>query len=431
MSGRRFRLAAARRLIAALLTVLSAAILPAEALAQDVRVFQWNRGDSTVGILLLHGLGGCAVPADKDARTWCRGDATDSFRNAATSASWPALISADNRTLLSAALPGTPSKPLTMRDLGVWGVDYSAATTAPCSNLNIPQLAQTIQGQLAGSGFFDRYESVIVVTHSMGGLLIKQIIQNWVLKDDPIVQRVIGVMLLGVPSQGSPAAPTGTWQYVAESLGIDRLAKVCGKQVKDLVGADENTWLQSLETSWQSTLTRLRRDSKSLLPMTGCAYETEPERITVGFKTTIVPMLYANTQCSISNFPIGRQHTQLPKPENSGSEVHSGWLVPSLTEILKYWSEQPLGNFRPDPSAPQGGTLAEFERWVSARQTAFALKLDGAASAFRIKDIAYRGPNLYSVVMAVVRDNPPLCMEVSFPPDKQAVVKLLTDKTCK
>jgi hypothetical protein len=415
-----------------LLTALSVAILPAaETHAQSTRVFEWNRGNSTVGILLLHGLGGCAVPTGSDARTWCSGGARDSFRNAATSASWPAIMSADARPLLSAALPGTPSKPLSMRDLGVWGVDYSAATAAPCANFSIPQLAQTIQGQLAGSGFFDRYESVIIVAHSMGGLLVKQMIQNWVIKDDPARHRIIGVLLLGVPSQGSPAAPTGVWQYLAEALGLDRLARVCGRQVKDLVGADENTWLQSLETSWQSMLTRLRRDSRSQLPMTGCAYETVAERIIAGFRSTIVPMLYANTQCSLSSFPIGEQHTRLPKPASSAADVHSAWLLPSLTDILKHWSEQPLGNFRPDLSAPQGGTLAEVKQWLSSRQAAFSLDLDPVAAAYRIKDIPYKGPNLYSVVMAIVSENPPLCMAGSFPRDKQAVVTLRADKPCK
>jgi pimeloyl-ACP methyl ester carboxylesterase len=288
------------------------------ALAQSVRVIEWSRGHSPIAVLFLHGLGGCAVPSGSTAKKACAEGAEDSFRNPSASKSWPEMIATDDYRIASNALAEILPKPLRIEDLGVWGVDYSRLTTSGCATFSVPEAARLVRAQVEASKLFERYEQVIIVAHSMGGLIAKNMLLAWQNSNDPdgMLARTIGVLLLGVPSQGSDIAPPpGMMRYVLETLGVNRLANACSRQVKDLFAGDENTYLRDLERRWEQLLNARRAASRSQAPLIYCAYETMPEPILTKYVTaTIVKQIYAQTQCSDEQFAIPTYHTMLPKP---------------------------------------------------------------------------------------------------------------------
>jgi hypothetical protein len=67
---------------------------------ESVRFIEWHRGQSTVAILFIHGLGGCAVPPGQSAESFCPRSAKDSFRSSSVQKSWPEMLAAGMACLL-------------------------------------------------------------------------------------------------------------------------------------------------------------------------------------------------------------------------------------------------------------------------------------------------------------------------------------------
>ena len=133
------------------------------------------------------------------------------------------------------------AKPLKLEDLGIWGIDYSRLTVANCPNFSIPDAARLIRAQIETSDLAKRYEQFVIVAHSMGGLIAKNMLLQWQTAGDPdgLLARTVGIMLLGVASQGSPVAPSSLGgRYLAETLRLDFLTNVCARQVKDVFVGD-------------------------------------------------------------------------------------------------------------------------------------------------------------------------------------------------
>lgn len=346
------------------------------ACAQSVRVFEWHRGQSTIGVLFIHGIGGCAVPNDDTAAHYCAGGTDDdTFRNAVSGKTWPQIIAADNYTIARSALRAALQVPLRMSDLGLWGVDYSKLTTSSCPSFSIPEVAREVRVQVEASGLFQKYEQVIIVTHSMGGLIAKEMLLQWQTAGDPdgMAARTIGLFLLGVPSQGSPIAPEpGVQQYLAQALHLDKLLNLCGRQVKDIFAGDANTYLFDLERRWESFLGARRAVSQSTAPLVYCAYETVPEPAGHGiFNIMIVKHLYTETQCSQSAFPIGVSHTNLPKPQGPLDDVNV-WLSRSLDDLFKQWAAWPFARFE----FANGESFDALADRVESSQNAFRLEVN-------------------------------------------------------
>ncbi|MHC2282106.1 pimeloyl-ACP methyl ester carboxylesterase [Bradyrhizobium diazoefficiens] len=296
--------------------VIAAVALPASsAFAQSVRVIEWSHGKSTIAVLFIHGLGGCAVPSDQNADAFCANGTQDSFRIAKGKASWPEIAAADSNVIARDALRGLYPGVLHLNDLGTWGVDYSTLTAGTCPQFSIPNLAATIRSQLEASELFEQYEQVIIVAHSLGGLITKNMLLEWRNEGDDrgFLRRVIGVFLLGVPSQGSGMVPEpGAMNYIMDKVGLARLVNVCRQQAKDLFAGNDNTYLQDLEQRWTKLLGSIRAKSRSQAPLVYCARETMEEPLvnapfsnTPLVSKTIVDAIYAQTQCSDAQSAIG------------------------------------------------------------------------------------------------------------------------------
>jgi len=412
-------------------TWLGGGLPPAPAAAQDARVIEWHRGRSTVAVLFLHGLGGCAVPSGANAQDWCASGADDSFRNPATGATWPRILASDDSLVARNALRAVLPEPFRASDLGVWGVDYSHLTGAGCPRFSIEALARAVRLAIQASELYHRHEQVIIVAHSLGGLLAKEVMLGWQLADDPdnaYQARTIAVLLLGVPSQGSPFAPQpGLWRYFLETIGAGRLGGVCERQVKDLFVGDENTYLAGLERRWEALIRARRSRSQSQAPITGCAHETEAERVLPGFRTVIVPALYSATQCLLGNFEIGLTHTQLPKPADAGAAAHGRWLRDGLDQIFSDWSRWTFSAVSFTPVDP---TLTALQRRVNEVQGAFRLELDAGVRGFEPRAASYQAASQFGLVARIVRDNPELCLDARWPERAAGVLTIRRSGDC-
>ncbi|MGV7213387.1 alpha/beta fold hydrolase [Bradyrhizobium sp. UFLA05-112] len=384
--------------------------------AQSVRVIEWSRGRSPIAVLFLHGLGGCAVPSGKTARESCADGAIDSFRNPQSSKSWPEMIASDDYRLAAAALRDILPAPLRLEDLGVWGVDYSRLTTSGCATFSVPEAARLIRGQIEASRLFERYEQVIIVAHSMGGLIAKNMLLSWQNSNDPdgMLARTIGVLLLGVPSQGSDIAPApGVLRYVLETLGVDKLANACGRQVKDLFAADENTYLRDLERRWEQLLSARRSASHSQAPLVYCAYETIPEPIATKYiSATVVKQLYAQTQCSDEQFAIPTYHTMLPKPLNMEDDVHRAWFARRLDDLFRQWTQWDFVRF----DFLANDTLEAFARAVNRNQSAFVLDVADVKDV-KVAAGKFTAPDNFALATKVANVNS-LCLNQEWPDGK-------------
>lgn len=127
-------------------------------------------------IVFIHGLGGNAI------ETWT---------NLETGHSWPATLGSERP------------------NLGIWSVDYDAASSEwQGSAMPIQDRAKNVLKALEAKGIGDR--PVIFVGHSLGGLIVKQMLNTAVtLKEEPhlrILDHTRGVVFVATPHVGADAA---------------------------------------------------------------------------------------------------------------------------------------------------------------------------------------------------------------------------------
>jgi len=222
------------------------------------------------------------------------GDANGTWRNNDTNAYWPELVAKDNDFVSD----------------NVYVVSYPTPLIGHASN--IEETAQRVFQQLDDQGLL-KYERIYFITHSMGGLIVKRLLDNL---DIPSriadLRRIRAVLLISTPSQGAPIAALATWLSM-------------NPQFKDMKPADFNTFLQSLENNWIRML--LERDrAHADYPQIFCAYETQPTR---GF--TIVSHVYANTRCDNIPYPMNYNHVQIVKPRDVEHDPYP-WAKARLQE---------------------------------------------------------------------------------------------------
>lgn len=386
----------------------------APANAQTVRVFEWSKGRSPIGLLFIHGIGGCAVPSGQTAASACALNSEDSFKNSKASKSWPEMIAGDDYQLAANQLDDILPAPLKIGDLGVWGVDYSRLTNADCAPFSIPETARLVRARIESSRLYDRYEQVIIVAHSMGGLLTKSMLLEWQTAGDPdgMLAKTIAVVFLGVPSQGSKQAPNpGLQSYLYKLMGADKVAGICGRQAQDMFPGLLNTYLRDLERRWEELLNTRRAASHSQAPLVQCAYETVPEPLLGGLTSAmIVDELYAQTQCSGAQIGLPTFHTNLPKPLNPQDDVHSAFFTPRLDDLFRQWSQWTFTRFDFLPT----DTFETFAKIINRNQRSFVLNAD-AVRSLKPAQGSFEGPDNFVVMAKVAKANPSICLEIDWP----------------
>jgi alpha-beta hydrolase superfamily lysophospholipase len=176
--------------------------------------------------------------------------------------------------------------------------------------------------ELAASRIFRRHRRVWFVAHSMGG----RTLALWKLQGKIVLlDRILGVGMLGVPSAGSPLADLVT------KAGVAEVARVLGWDsalVKNLSSDGEGQhYLDSLETDWMAV--KAARDSgpvRRFIPIIDCGYQTKSEfrvlELAFGAQYgTVVPKLFATSACD-DRRGFSVSHIQLPKPASAKAPVH-------------------------------------------------------------------------------------------------------------
>jgi pimeloyl-ACP methyl ester carboxylesterase len=198
------------------------------------------------------------------------------------SQSWPMLIQRD-------------------RDLAGYDVSVPTYPTGCGRNPSIHETATALRAQLRSTGVL-KHRRIVIVAHSMGGLVAKDMILGMT---DIEREKVGAVFLIGTPSQGATVAGL-----------VNVLCK--NGSAADLKTIGDNGYLQRLEDDWQGGARNARVGHD--FPEVHCAYETQT---TAG--VMIVPRAQAATYCYDDPMPITENHINMVKPKDANAPVYQ-WV---------------------------------------------------------------------------------------------------------
>lgn len=279
--------------------------------ASAAKIVTFHESGSDAALLLIHGL---------------EGSAEKSFVDETSGLSWVELIRSDDRVLVGNK---------TLSSFDIYAVDYSDVFVgANVVNVSVEEMAQQVASALETHNLLRDYNHIWVVAHSLGGIVIKRVLNKWsVAGRTRYIDRIIGVSLLGVPSNGTPLANIGETDFgkiIGTWMGFN------AAHINDLRTIDNmNTFLRSVENDWSNFLAGRR----SGLPRVSCAYETVAEYSFGGFlglfstTVTIVPEIYTKTGCDGEAQPINKSHIALPKP-NGHDDAIQDWLFGAVREAM-------------------------------------------------------------------------------------------------
>lgn len=242
---------------------------------------------------------------------------------------WAELIAQDPTTLADHGK---------LSDVAIYAVDYTADFK---SMSTLEEVATGAAADLAASSIFRKHRHVWFVAHSMGGLVLKRTFALWKLQGKTVLlDRVVGVGMLGVPAAGAPLADLVTsvsLQKVATFFGWN------GDLVKELTTESGMRYLDSLENDWMSIRSARTGDSaRRTTPYVSCGYETKPQfGLASGLLprslAMVVPKLFTSSICD-ERRGFSVRHTDLTEPANDGDSIHlwlRGFLLRSSLEGFK------------------------------------------------------------------------------------------------
>jgi pimeloyl-ACP methyl ester carboxylesterase len=236
------------------------------------------------------------------------GDMDNTWRNPKTGDSWPELIRGDE----------------TFKDFDVFVYGYSSPLFGQASEID--EIAQRFAQQLKDWRIFRNYEEVDFVTHSMGGIVTKRML-NTLNTPSEIgnLHRVHCVIYMAVPSNGADLAALASW--------ISR-----NPQFRSMSPANAASFLRSVEFDWAALLRA--RSQQRPFPRTFSAYEKLSTN-----SVMVVPELYTS---ELSDGPImafDYNHADIVKPANRQTDVYV-WVSSRIIESgeLTSISSAPISN---------------------------------------------------------------------------------------
>jgi tetratricopeptide (TPR) repeat protein/pimeloyl-ACP methyl ester carboxylesterase len=281
-------------------------------IAYSQQLLTWRNQGSDRAIVFIHGLGG---------------DALGTFRtNTVPPVYWYDLLSADTDRLPSGH---------NMTDYDQYAVDYSYAFSK-ITSITIDEVAAQVFDYLKGVGLFRRYNHIFFITHSLGGLVTKRGINILFNRGEfGYVDKITAIVLLGVPSQGSPIADLGSSQlasFVSQIFGVGGSNQ---KLIKDMrsSGSETNSYLNSTENDWKRFVDQERKITTGF-PKVFCGYETN----SISIAPLIVPKLYASTTCDGDVQPIAKDHFSLVKPDFRSDPLYI-WVRSEIDSAAKALKE--------------------------------------------------------------------------------------------
>ena len=240
------------------------------------------------------GSGGGGGSAQDDTSSWERkssrhrviifvhgvmGDPKDTWTNDGTKATFPKLVAKDK----------------TFDDADIYVFGYPSKFRG--STLDVDQLSDLLHQRLTAEGIVKNYDELVFVAHSMGGLVVRDLL----LKDgSELAKKVPMVYSFATPYTGSDAA------RIADTFGNN-------PQFTSMRKLASGSYLGSLQTRWSAFPER-----KQI--RTFCAYETAPVVSVNITDAIIVARESATNGCSERIDPIADNHIGIVKPANDHSQ---------------------------------------------------------------------------------------------------------------
>jgi pimeloyl-ACP methyl ester carboxylesterase len=260
----------------------------AEPCLAEFKILQ--KGSSKRVIVFVHGL-------------W--GDPLSTFK-AVGSPSWPDIVVTDDLVVHDQPALST----------------YSTATlgfpAGPTGKLLMPEISRQLARELKASALLSGDYELYFVAHSLGGLVVKDMLLNELgAGDSPIVKRTKAVFLISTPSAGSEAA-----EFISKLPTM-----ITGTLLVDVKTIANNSFLTSLQDRWHDHL----RDNKRRRVAVYCAYE---KKSVLGrfFDYVVVPRHFADDYCDETPAAMNEDHFSIVKPTSLDATIHQ-WLRSSLAAI--------------------------------------------------------------------------------------------------
>jgi pimeloyl-ACP methyl ester carboxylesterase len=356
---------------------------------------------------------------------------------------WPTIISKDNSDL-----PGYGK----LSDFAVYAVDYEADFE---SRTKLEDVAVGVSRDLAASQIFKRHRHVWLVAHSMGGLVLKRTLVLWKLEQrDLLLDRLMAIGMLGVPSAGAPLAD------LSEKYRVGRIATTFGwngELLKDLT-TNGGSYLDSLETGWLAIIVaRNRSPQRRYTPFISCGFEGKPEidkwwgRVIFDSMfgnniSTIVPKIFTSSACDAwRSFSV--KHTELIKPKNEDVSTHV-WLRDLIERSIAEGYKEERVELTTRQPQPQPSDVVDFNladrmgRWndeleagnldpvtrlaAHPERIAFEDDSEGIARKLVLRGGPFKGNTKVDVLAKAAKENK--CLEMIVTPNR-LLVTLRVNKT--
>lgn len=209
--------------------------------------------------------------------------------------------------------PGLMHRDSSMPAVDIFAVGYLSEPLSKAST--IEEIANRTLVSLQDEGIFKRYENVVFVAHSMGGLVTKRLLKRLNDEAPSSYQKVKGVTFFSTPAKGSDLAGLAMWMSA-------------NPQFQDMSPSDLSSFLQALENDWVTLVVRNHTPEKPY-PISSCAYETLPAK---GQKI-VVPRSMSEEGCNSAPVAFDRDHFGIVKPTDINDEVYK-YLKARITEVL-------------------------------------------------------------------------------------------------
>ena len=190
------------------------------------------------------------------------------------------------------------SLPEFSKDMDAFAFGYPSSSLR-AGSFGIAEAARALKTEFDFQGFAGKYDQVIVVGHSMGGLVAIEALTTYL----PLREKVSLIVTYATPYDGAQVSALG-----------DKLIQ--NRALSDMVTKDTgNSFLTSLGNRWKTERTKSVRTIKVI-----CAYETVPFP-SIGL---IVPQTSGTALCDEPADPIAEDHIGIIKPN---SVTHQSFKV--------------------------------------------------------------------------------------------------------
>jgi WD40 repeat protein len=301
-----------KRVVAAICAIALFLALMTPSIAQELRAQHLRQGDTLV--VFVHGF---------------RDDGENTWTNPETGANWPDLLSQDIR----------------FASVDIVTFHYPSSLSGQV-NLSVSNVAEQL-GQLLKSRNYNRYERIIFVAHSMGGLVVR----NMLLKKRDLAGKVPLIMFLATPSAGSFVA------NYAHAFGLG------GRQLRALQTLENSNFLEDQDSQWRNW-----NDASNIHSF--CAYE---KLRTSG--VFVVGQASAQSLCTGPTLPVEADHSGIAKPDSAEHIVYKTFAT-ALLETMPGLVTEPAGPLRPNIFGNEIWSIMDFdpnrERFKWGKAVAFS-----------------------------------------------------------